>query len=52
VCAWIAAGSPKQCVEQLRALRDQGATQIALRITSWDQERQYLRLLEEVLSEA
>jgi alkanesulfonate monooxygenase SsuD/methylene tetrahydromethanopterin reductase-like flavin-dependent oxidoreductase (luciferase family) len=51
VAAWTANGSPKQCVEQLRALRDQGAGQITLRITSWDQERQYTRLVEEVLPE-
>ena len=51
VAAWTAAGSPKQCVEQLRALRDQGASQITLRITSWDQDRQYRRLVEEVLPE-
>jgi len=49
VAAWTASGSPKQCVEQLRALRDRGASQITLRITSWDPDRQYGRLVEEVL---
>jgi alkanesulfonate monooxygenase SsuD/methylene tetrahydromethanopterin reductase-like flavin-dependent oxidoreductase (luciferase family) len=51
VSAWTAAGTPQQCVEHLRALRDQGARQITLRITAWDQERQFQRLVEEVLPE-
>jgi alkanesulfonate monooxygenase SsuD/methylene tetrahydromethanopterin reductase-like flavin-dependent oxidoreductase (luciferase family) len=51
VRAWTAAGSPKQCVEQIRALQAEGARQIAFRITSWDQKRQYQRLVEEVLPE-
>jgi alkanesulfonate monooxygenase SsuD/methylene tetrahydromethanopterin reductase-like flavin-dependent oxidoreductase (luciferase family) len=48
---WTSAGSPKQCVEQVPALRDQGATQITLRMSSRDQDRQYRRLVEEVLPE-
>ena len=47
--AWTAAGTPEECVEQLRALVDDGAKQITLRMTSWDQSGQYKRLLGEVL---
>jgi len=34
---WTAAGSPKQCAQDLRSLARNGAKQLALRITSWDQ---------------
>jgi alkanesulfonate monooxygenase SsuD/methylene tetrahydromethanopterin reductase-like flavin-dependent oxidoreductase (luciferase family) len=46
---WTAAGSPQQCAEDLRALARNGAKQIALRITSWDQRNQFQRLVHEVL---
>jgi alkanesulfonate monooxygenase SsuD/methylene tetrahydromethanopterin reductase-like flavin-dependent oxidoreductase (luciferase family) len=46
---WTAAGSPKQCAEDLRSLARNGAKQIALRITSWDQRNQFQRLVHEVL---
>jgi alkanesulfonate monooxygenase SsuD/methylene tetrahydromethanopterin reductase-like flavin-dependent oxidoreductase (luciferase family) len=49
VQAWTALGSPEECIAHLRALRDAGAKAITLRITSWDQEGQYRRLVEEVL---
>jgi alkanesulfonate monooxygenase SsuD/methylene tetrahydromethanopterin reductase-like flavin-dependent oxidoreductase (luciferase family) len=49
VASRTAAGSPEECAEHLRELRDAGAKEIALRITSWDQERQYQRLVNEVL---
>jgi alkanesulfonate monooxygenase SsuD/methylene tetrahydromethanopterin reductase-like flavin-dependent oxidoreductase (luciferase family) len=45
---WTAAGSPKQCVEQLRGYVDAGLSHIALRLTSWDQRGQLKRFLEEV----
>jgi alkanesulfonate monooxygenase SsuD/methylene tetrahydromethanopterin reductase-like flavin-dependent oxidoreductase (luciferase family) len=49
--AWTAAGSPAECVEHLRALRRDGAKTITLRITSWDQEAQFKRMVDEVLPE-
>ena len=45
---WTAAGSPRQCVEQLRAYLDAGLSHIALRLTSWDQRGQLERFLAEV----
>lgn len=45
---WTVAGSPRQCVEQLRAYLDAGLGHIALRLTSWDQKGQLRRFLEEV----
>lgn len=46
---WCAIGSPSECVDHLAQIRDAGATQICLRMTSWDQKRQYQRLVDEVL---
>jgi alkanesulfonate monooxygenase SsuD/methylene tetrahydromethanopterin reductase-like flavin-dependent oxidoreductase (luciferase family) len=46
---WTAAGTPKQCAEDLRALVRAGANEITLRITSWDQQGQFQRLVHEVL---
>ncbi len=45
---WTVAGSPKQCVEQLRAYLEAGLDHVALRLTSWDQRGQLRRFLEEV----
>jgi alkanesulfonate monooxygenase SsuD/methylene tetrahydromethanopterin reductase-like flavin-dependent oxidoreductase (luciferase family) len=45
---WTVAGSPRQCVEQLRAYADAGLGHIALRLTSWDQRGQLDRFLNEV----
>jgi alkanesulfonate monooxygenase SsuD/methylene tetrahydromethanopterin reductase-like flavin-dependent oxidoreductase (luciferase family) len=45
---WTAAGTPRQCVEQLRAYLDAGLSHIALRLTSWDQRGQLKRFLGEV----
>jgi alkanesulfonate monooxygenase SsuD/methylene tetrahydromethanopterin reductase-like flavin-dependent oxidoreductase (luciferase family) len=45
---WTVAGSPKECVEQLRAYFDAGVGHMALRLTSWDQRGQLRRFLEEV----
>ena len=47
--AWTAAGSPAECVDHLRALGRDGAKTITLRITSWQQEAQFARLVDEVL---
>ena len=45
---WTVAGSPRQCVEQLRAYVDAGLSHVALRMTSWDQRGQLKRFLGEV----
>jgi alkanesulfonate monooxygenase SsuD/methylene tetrahydromethanopterin reductase-like flavin-dependent oxidoreductase (luciferase family) len=45
---WTVAGSPAQCVTQLRAYLDAGLGHIALRLTSWDQAGQLKRFLTEV----
>jgi alkanesulfonate monooxygenase SsuD/methylene tetrahydromethanopterin reductase-like flavin-dependent oxidoreductase (luciferase family) len=45
---WTVAGSPKQCVAQLRAYLDAGLGHVALRLTSWDQRGQLRRFLDEV----
>ncbi|MEV6158093.1 LLM class flavin-dependent oxidoreductase [Nonomuraea sp. NPDC052129] len=47
--SWTAAGPPSRCAADLRALLDKGATHLILRLTSWDQRGQLLRLTEEVL---
>jgi alkanesulfonate monooxygenase SsuD/methylene tetrahydromethanopterin reductase-like flavin-dependent oxidoreductase (luciferase family) len=49
VRAWTALGSPAQCLDHIRALRDSGAKAITFRATSYDQDRQFRRLTEEVL---
>lgn len=46
--AWTVAGSPAQCVAQLRAYLDAGLGHVALRLTSWDQRGQLRRFLDEV----
>ncbi|MGH7825867.1 MAG: LLM class flavin-dependent oxidoreductase [Candidatus Binatia bacterium] len=42
------AGSPKQCVEELKAYFAAGLDHITLRMTSWDQTGQLKRFLEEI----
>ncbi|HEY6363531.1 MAG TPA: hypothetical protein VI585_01945, partial [Candidatus Binatia bacterium] len=42
------AGSPNQCIEELKAYFDAGLDHITLRMTSWDQTGQLKRFLEEV----
>lgn len=49
VDGWVALGSPDECVEHLLKLRDLGATEVGLRITSWNQQAQYERLVGEVI---
>lgn len=45
---WTVAGSPKQCVEQLKDYFNAGLKHITLRLTSWDQQGQLKRFLAEV----
>lgn len=45
---WTVAGTPKECVEQLRAYFSAGVGHMALRLTSWDQKGQLKRFLDEV----
>jgi hypothetical protein len=42
------AGSPAQCIAELRAYAEAGLSHIALRLTSWDQRGQLKRFLGEV----
>ncbi|MEX0802631.1 MAG: LLM class flavin-dependent oxidoreductase [Candidatus Binatia bacterium] len=42
------AGSPKRCVEELKAYFDAGLKHITLRMASWDQQGQLKRFLNEV----
>ena len=35
---WVALGSPDQCIRQLQTFVDAGATDILLRIPSWEQK--------------
>ena len=46
---WVALGSPEQCIQQLQTFVDAGATDILLRIPSWNQRGQFQRLVKEVL---
>lgn len=46
---WVALGSPEETIEHLLRLVEVGATQITLRITSFDQRGQFKRLTEEIL---
>jgi len=45
---WTVAGSPRQCVADLRAYFDAGVGHMALRLASWDQQGQLKRFLGEV----
>lgn len=45
---WTAAGSPRQCIDQLSAYFEAGVQHLALRLTSWDQRGQLKRFLAEV----
>jgi alkanesulfonate monooxygenase SsuD/methylene tetrahydromethanopterin reductase-like flavin-dependent oxidoreductase (luciferase family) len=45
----LAAGSPTQCVQSLQRYVDAGATTILLRVTGYDQKRQFKRVTEEIL---
>jgi alkanesulfonate monooxygenase SsuD/methylene tetrahydromethanopterin reductase-like flavin-dependent oxidoreductase (luciferase family) len=43
------AGSPRQCIDELKAYFDAGIEHITLRMTSWDQTGQLKRFLNEVV---
>jgi alkanesulfonate monooxygenase SsuD/methylene tetrahydromethanopterin reductase-like flavin-dependent oxidoreductase (luciferase family) len=45
---WTVAGPPKECVAQLAAYFEAGVSHMSLRLTSWDQQGQLRRFLEEV----
>jgi alkanesulfonate monooxygenase SsuD/methylene tetrahydromethanopterin reductase-like flavin-dependent oxidoreductase (luciferase family) len=45
---WTVAGSPAQCIAELRDYAEAGLGHIALRLTSWDQRGQLKRFLAEV----
>lgn len=45
---WTVAGSPRQCIEGLRAYFDAGLGHMALRLSSWDQVGQLARFHHEV----
>jgi len=45
---WTVAGSPRRCIEELRAYFDAGLTHVALRMTSWNQAGQLERFLNEI----
>ncbi|MFC5750814.1 LLM class flavin-dependent oxidoreductase [Actinomadura rugatobispora] len=47
--AMTAVGSPEECAEQLRAVRDEGASHISLRLASWRPREQFDLLVEKVL---
>jgi alkanesulfonate monooxygenase SsuD/methylene tetrahydromethanopterin reductase-like flavin-dependent oxidoreductase (luciferase family) len=47
---WVAAGSPTQCVESIQRYVEAGATTILLRVTGYDQKRQFKRVTEEILA--
>ena len=47
--AMTAVGSPEQCAQQLRAVIDEGATHVGLRLASWNQQGQFDLLIDKVL---
>lgn len=49
VASWTATGSPRQCIEHLRAYKQIGFHSVGLRCTSWDQTKQLRRVIDEVL---
>jgi alkanesulfonate monooxygenase SsuD/methylene tetrahydromethanopterin reductase-like flavin-dependent oxidoreductase (luciferase family) len=49
VASWTAAGSPEECVEHLRVYERLGFDEVTVRITSWDQQAQLRRVIDEVL---
>ena len=46
---WTAAGSPEECAERLRVMKDVGFDEVTLRVAGWDQLGQLQRLMTEVL---
>ncbi|MEU3270276.1 LLM class flavin-dependent oxidoreductase [Saccharomonospora sp. NPDC006951] len=46
---WTATGTPEQVAADIEELYEQGATEVTLRITSWDWRRQLKLLVDEVI---
>jgi alkanesulfonate monooxygenase SsuD/methylene tetrahydromethanopterin reductase-like flavin-dependent oxidoreductase (luciferase family) len=46
---WVAYGPPEECVEQIRAFIEAGATTVTLRMAAYDQKSQFERVTGEVL---
>jgi alkanesulfonate monooxygenase SsuD/methylene tetrahydromethanopterin reductase-like flavin-dependent oxidoreductase (luciferase family) len=46
---WVAYGSPDEVIGKIREFSEAGAKEITIRITSFDQRRQYERLTREVI---
>ena len=46
---WVAHGSPEECVEQIQAFIEAGATTVTLRMAAYDQKAQFERVSREVL---
>jgi alkanesulfonate monooxygenase SsuD/methylene tetrahydromethanopterin reductase-like flavin-dependent oxidoreductase (luciferase family) len=49
VAGWTASGSPAECAERLREMKDVGFDEVTLRVAGWDQFGQLKRLMDEVL---
>ena len=45
----MAGGPPQRCVEQIKSYVEAGATTITLRLVTYDQQKQYERVVNEVL---
>jgi alkanesulfonate monooxygenase SsuD/methylene tetrahydromethanopterin reductase-like flavin-dependent oxidoreductase (luciferase family) len=46
---WVAMGSPQECIATIREYLEAGVTTITLRLTGYEQRRQFKRVTEEVL---
>ena len=46
---WVAMGSPQECIKRIQAFVDAGTTTITLRLTGYDQKKQFKRVTEEIL---
>jgi alkanesulfonate monooxygenase SsuD/methylene tetrahydromethanopterin reductase-like flavin-dependent oxidoreductase (luciferase family) len=46
---WVAYGPAEEVIAKIREFAEAGAKEITLRITSFDQRRQYRRLIEEIV---
>jgi alkanesulfonate monooxygenase SsuD/methylene tetrahydromethanopterin reductase-like flavin-dependent oxidoreductase (luciferase family) len=47
--AWVAMGTPAECIRKIREYIDAGASTITLRLTGYEQKHQFKRVTEEVL---
>lgn len=46
---WVAYGSPQEVIERIGRFVDAGAKEVTIRLTGWDQKRQFERLTREVI---